>query len=177
MIFNRLTYYKRQIILGMLPLLFLFLIDVSSFGQNKNIDEAYCANVKWAANADVVTITYDLVGNPQTKYKVDIVLKKEINPEFHLVPFFVEGDIGDGYFAGSSKQIIWYYQKEFPQGLKEDDGYYFEIHVKSVEKRFTWIYYAVGAAAVTGGMIALLAGHKGGNQPSVINLPTPPGRP
>jgi len=61
--------------------------------------------------------------------------------------------------------------------LTEDGGYYFEIHVKPSEKRYTWIYYAVGAAAVTGGMIALLAGHKQSNQQSVIELPLPPGRP
>jgi len=112
MIFTCLTYYKRRIILGTLPLLFLFLIDVSSFGQIKNIDEVYCMNVKWFASAEVVTISYDLIGNPQTKYKVDIVLKKETYPEFHLVPFFVEGDIGDGYFAGSSKQILWYFHRD-----------------------------------------------------------------
>ena len=176
MIFNILNHYQRPIIYCMLPMLFLLLTDIAAFSQDKPSGEAHSTNVRWSAKSYVITISYDLIGSPDVKYNVSAVMKSEKDTTFNLIPFSVEGDIGEGYFAGTSKQIVWYYRRDYPKGLKTEE-YYFEIYVKPIEQPKTWIYYAVGAAAVTGGLIALLVKGNQSTGRSVIELPMPPGRP
>ena len=176
MILNILNNYQRPIIYCMLPILFLLLIDITAFAQDESTGEAHSTNVRWSAKSDVITISYDLIGSPDVKYSVSAIMKSEKDTTFNLIPFSVEGDIGEGYFAGTSKQIVWYYRRDYPKGLKTEE-YYFEIYVKPIEQPKTWIYYAVGAAAVTGGLIALLVKGKQSSEQSVVDLPMPPGRP
>jgi len=105
------------------------------------------------------------------------VMRNEKDPDFSVIPNAVDGDIGQGSFAGVNREIRWYFRHDYPRGF-EGAGFYVEIHVKTVNDQSNLLYYIVGAAAVTGGVIALVVG-KGGTSTGngTHDLPMPPARP
>jgi hypothetical protein len=169
--------YNRIIVSGLLPLLTLLLIiDPAMAGQEPAQDEGVQpTNVKWSVKDDIIIINYDLSSNPDSKYRVDVTMKRESDPEFTAVPLTIEGDVGEGYFAGKNREIRWYYRRDYPQGF-QGEGYYFEIRIVETGKESVWLYYAIGAAAVTGGVLAFLISKNQGDIP-VGTIPGPPGRP
>ncbi len=96
--------YQKPILLGLLPLLFALLIDVPAFAQEKSSDEEKPTNVKWSTKEDTIIINYDLNSPAEEKYDVSIIMKREGDDAFSIVPSAVEGDIGVGLFAGSGKR-------------------------------------------------------------------------
>jgi hypothetical protein len=102
-------------------------------------------------------------------------MKRDNDPSFEAEPITVEGDIGEGYFSGTNREIRWYYRRDYPAGF-EGEGYYFEIHVKQLGKQSKWLYYTVGAAAVVGGVVAFLVSKNQDELPPG-GIPLPPGRP
>ena len=173
MIMKRILRYQRLIILGMLPLLSVMLLHTPALAQEDEKPQG--TNVKWTLKDDVIVINYDLKTDPDLKFKVDIIMKRETDPAFSAVPITVEGDVGEGYFAGTNREIRWYYRRDFPQGF-EGEGYYFEIHVQQMGKESKWLYYALGAAAVAGGVVAFLVSKNQDELPPG-GIPLPPGRP
>ena len=158
MIMKTLLRYRRIIIGGLLPLLCVMLIEIPAWaGENAERNIIKNTEVKWNVRDDIIVINYDLKTDPNLKFKVDLMMKKDTDSSFSAVPFTVEGDVGEGYFAGTNREIRWYYRRDFPQGF-EGDGYFFEIHIqeKEIEKESSWLYYALGAAVVAGGMAAFL---------------------
>jgi hypothetical protein len=179
MLMKKIIHWQRPIVTLLLPLLLvLFLREPARGGMNPP-DDISTTNMKWSLKDNVITINYDLNGSPNDKYHVDIVMKKEHDGSFNVVPKSVEGDIGEGLFSGTNREIRWYFINDYPQGLK-GEGYYFEIHVKVVGSENNWMYYALGAVAVAGGVVALFVGKSSTNpplSPSNTELPAPPGRP
>ena len=175
MIINKLFRYHRQIILGTLPLLFCLLLDLPVFARGTS-DEVRGTNVKWAIKNEVITVNYDLLAPSDSKYDVSILMKRENDPSFIATPVTMEGDVAEGFFAGPNREIRWYFRRDYPQGFT-GEGYYFEIHVTLIAQHSSWIYYAVGAGAVTAGLVLLLAGKSQGKQSGINELPLPPGRP
>ena len=176
MILTKFLQYQKPILFGLLPLLFALLIDVPAFAQEKSSDEEKPTNVKWSTKEDIIIINYDLNSPTEEKYDVSIIMKREGDDSFAVVPAAVEGDIGTGLFAGTGREIRWYYRRDFPQGL-QGSGYYFEIHIKMIKESSKLIYYIVGAAAVTGGLIVLLVSRNQNTTIPPLDLPTPPARP
>jgi hypothetical protein len=174
---NQFSKYNRIIITGLFPFLILLLItDPGLAGQDPSEEAGvHPTNIRWSVKDDVIIINYDLASNPDSKYKVDITMKRETDPEFTAIPLSVEGDIGEGYFAGTNKEIRWYYRRDYPQGF-QGEGYFFEISIIETGKESAWLYYAIGAAAVTGGVLAFLISKNQGDIP-VGTIPGPPGRP
>jgi len=168
--------FQKPIALVLLPFLIMMLFECQSIAQDKLSDDHYSTNVRWTIKSDLIFITYDLIGSSDLKYIVSAVMKKDNDATFNAVPLTVEGDIGEGTLAGKDRQIRWYYRRDFPIGF-QGQGYYFEISVKPVEQTQTWLYYTIGAAAVTGGLIALLAGKNQNSTRPIPELPLPPGRP
>ena len=168
--------FQKPILLGLLPLLFALLIDVPAFAQEKSSDDEKPTNVKWSTKDETIIINYDLNSPAGEKYDISIVMKREGDESFAVVPSAVEGDIGVGLFAGTGREIRWYYRRDFPQGL-QGGGYYFEIHIKMIKESSKLIYYIVGAAAVTGGLIVLLVSRNQNTTIPPLDLPTPPARP
>ncbi|HUL43500.1 MAG TPA: hypothetical protein VLY03_03995 [Bacteroidota bacterium] len=176
MIFNILLRIQKPVILGLLPVLGVFLMGDLSIAQQKASDEEKTSNIKWSTKEDVITINYDLNSPTENRYDVSIILKREGDDTFSIVPVAVEGDIGIGPFAGPGREIRWYYRRDLPEGL-QGSGYYFEIHVKMVKEGSNLIYYIIGGAAVTGGIIALLLARGQNTTVPPLDLPTPPARP
>jgi hypothetical protein len=174
MIINKSFNMRRIIIFGLLPLLTILSLNGQSYAQSTS-DEIQPTNVKWTVKNEVIVVNYDLPGSPDVKYGLNVIMKRESDSSFGAVPISVEGDIGDGYFAGTNKEIRWYYRRDFPQGLQGED-YYFEIHVKPVAKDNSLLYYIGGGVAVAAGIVALLV-HKNPGSPPPTELPFPPVRP
>jgi len=172
----KLSRYQRTLTLCLFPLVLFFLLEAPVVGQDKAAQEPQATNVKWTTKGDVITIDYDLPGAKENKYEITVMMKKDGDPSFNATPLTVEGDIGEGVLAGEKREIQWYYRRDYPQGL-QGEGYFFEIRVKALKQQNTWLYYVIGGAAVTGGLVALLLS-KGQSNPVISNeLPMPPPRP
>jgi hypothetical protein len=168
---------RRLITIIIFPILALFLFHIPLAARMKEGNEAKVANVRWATKNDILVVNYDLNGPSDSKYEIDIVMKNERDPDFSVIPTAVDGDIGQGAFAGANREIRWYYRHDYPKGF-EGEGYYIEIHVKTVTDQSNLLYYIVGGAALTGGLIALVVG-KGQSSTGngIHDLPMPPARP
>jgi hypothetical protein len=174
MFMTRILGYRRLILGGLLPFLAAMLLHVPARADVQDT-QPQGTNVKWSVKDDVIVINYDLKTDPDLKFRVDIVMKRETDAEFAAEPVTVEGDIGDGYFAGTNREIRWYYRRDYPQGF-EGEGYYFEIQVRPIGKESKWMYYTVGAAAILGGVVAFLVSKNQDELPPG-GIPLPPGRP
>ena len=173
---RKLFQYRRPIILGLIPLLSILFIIIPGYCQSTSSEEAVGTNLRWTTKGDIIVINYDLIGPLDAKYDVRFAMKKENDPTFKALPQTVEGDFGEGFFAGTNREVRWYYRRDYPQGL-QGEGYFFEIYVKLIKPKTDWVYYAIGGAAVTAGLIAILLTKSQDTQPPQSELPLPPGRP
>jgi hypothetical protein len=158
MIMKTLLRRRRIIISGLLPLLCAMLVAAPAWAALRHDgSSARSTAVKWNLKDNMIVINYDLPTDPDAKYVVGVVMKQESDPSFAAVPVAVEGDVGEGYFAGTNREIRWHFRKDYPQGLVGDD-YFFEIQIQAQDKPSTsgWIYAALGVAAVTGGVLAFV---------------------
>lgn len=174
MIFKYIYNKLRTITICMIPILTIFFVTEASFSQSQSDESPVITNVKWVTKSDLIIVKYDLVGSTKNKYEIDVVMKKEDDPTFNIKPLTIEGDIGEGYYAGENKEIRWYYRRDFPQGFSKE-GYYFEIYVKPVAESKTWLYYVLGGVAATAGIVAIITTK--GQEPKPKELPYPPTRP
>jgi len=175
MILKTIARYQRTIILAMLPFVLLFVLEIPATAQDTS-PAPYVSNIKWSAKGDIITVTYDLNGSADATYNIITVMKRENDPLFRAVPAAAEGDLGEGISAGVSREFRWYYRRDFPQGFI-GEGYYFEVEVKQLPTSHTWMYYAIGGAALTIGIVALIASRHQNSTRPVIELPYPPPRP
>lgn len=175
MIFKYIYNKLRPITVCMIPILITFFVTEALFSQSQSDESPVITNVKWVTKSDIITIKYDLVGSTKNKYEINVVMKKEDDPTFSIIPLTIEGDIGEGYYAGEDKEIRWYYRRDYPQGFSKE-GYYFEIFVKQVPESKTWFYYVLGGVAATAGIVAIITS-KGRSDEKPKELPYPPTRP
>jgi hypothetical protein len=176
MIFQRLEKFKKPLIIGLLPILMVLLLRFESFAQTKSTDEPQGTNVQWSIKNEAIIITYDLIGDPEEKYDVRIIMKRENDPSYTATPVTTEGDIGAGFFAGTNRSIRWYFRRDYPQGF-QGEGYYFEVRVTNITPKSTWLYYVIGGTAVAAGLIALIVSGSQSNSKGSSELPLPPDRP
>jgi hypothetical protein len=120
-------------------------------------------------------ITYDLTADPEKDCNIGLVLLDEKNPDFKFIPAYVSGEIGKGKFVSGAKEVRWDFKKEFPEGL-HGEGFYFEVTTEYVGG-FPWLTAGIGAAAVGGGLFAILGSKKNSGNSTATTLPVPPGRP
>jgi hypothetical protein len=167
---------QRPIIIGLLPFFCCFLLDLPAVAQEKIKDEQRISNIRWTTKDEVIVINYDLKGSPDDKYVVDIKMKKDNDASFAIVPITISGDVGEGPYAGTNREIQWYYRRDYPQGF-QGEGYYFEIHVRTISHQDMMLYYILGGAALAGGIIAIAVTRGQNTTPPTLELPTPPARP
>ncbi len=167
---------RRPVILAVLPFLLILLLGEGAEARQKQGEEGKTSNVQWTMKDEVIIINYDLNGPPDAKYQVGVVMRKEDDSSFAVIPKTTEGDVGTGFFAGKSREIRWYYRRDFPDGFT-GGGYYIEIEVTPAPTSGTWLYYGLGAAAVVGGVVVYLLTRGQSSTPPVVELPAPPGRP
>jgi hypothetical protein len=166
------------------PFLVFFLLTAGtdiSITQVQNKSGNIVENVSHSVSNEDIIITYDLNGTTEQFYEVKLILRRSNHSNFRYVPQALTGDVGEGYFAGTGKKIIWKIEKDFPSGLPGDD-YYFEVMVKEISSSsniFTWVGAGIAAAAaavITYIVINSSSSSDEGNGGS-SGLPPPPGRP
>ncbi len=168
--------YQRPVAALLLPLFLVLAVHAPATAGPSAPEDVRSSNVRWVTKEDVIIINYDLFGTPDSRYAIDVVMKNEKDPTFSIVPKTVEGDIGEGTFAGANREIRWYFRQDYPRGF-EGEGYYFEIHVKTVGQQSNLLYYLIGGAALAGGAILLLTGKSSSSTNGSTDLPMPPARP
>lgn len=167
---------RKPVIFGMLPLFLFLMTDLPALAGNEPMaQDVQGTNIRWVVKDEVIIINYDLLEAADIKYRVNVIMKREGDDEFAAVPLTVEGDVGDGFFAGKNREIRWYYRRDYPSGF-QGAGYYFEFRVEKIGEDNSMLYYALGAAAIAGGVIAFIVG-RSQEEPPVVGIPGPPARP
>ena len=134
-------------------------------------------NVRYEILGTQLVIRYDLLA-PGTTYRVRVVIRKESEKGFVYVPRLLSGDVGEGEFAGTNRQVTWDFLAEFPGGLEGDDFYFVVEAEKAPWKLSPWYYIVGGVAAVGAGAAYLLTqknATSGSSLPAGFQLPV--GRP
>jgi len=157
---NKLTYFYVIII--------LFLLTNITTAQKPTLSNMY-----FEAKDNEVIIYYDLYGDKEDEYEVEIFLKSEIDLLFKTKPINISGDIGEGYFVGKGRKVIWQYTTDLAAPLDGDD-FYFEIKATRLGG-IPWYYY-VGGTALVGGLAAILVIKKDESE-SRTPIKEPPDRP
>jgi len=168
---------KKPLILGLLPLLFCLLANVTALadGGDPVQDEVQGTNIRWEVKDEVIIINYDLLEPTDIKYRVNVIMKREGEEAFTAIPLTMEGDVGEGFLAGRNKEIRWYYRRDYPSGF-QGAGYYFELRVEKIGEDNSTLYYLLGAGAIAGGVLAFIIG-RSQETPPQVGLPGPPLRP
>ncbi len=168
---------RKPVIFGILPFLLCLAVDARAVaGVYPAADEeVQGTNIRWTVKDDVIIINYDLLESVDIKYRVDVLMKREGDEAFAAIPLTVEGDIGEGFFAGKNREIRWYYRRDYPSGF-QGAGYFFEFRIEKIGEDNTLLYYTLGAAAIAGGVIAFIVGGSQ-DEPPVVGIPPPPARP
>lgn len=126
----------------------LFLLTNSTTAQQTTL-----TNIYFEAYDNEVIVYYDLSGDKEDEYEVEVFLKSEMDPFFRVKPTHVTGDIGEGYFVGKERKVVWQYTRDFAAPLDGDD-FYFEVTATKLGG-IPWYYY-VGGAGLAGGLAAIL---------------------
>ena len=168
---------KKPVIFGLLPVLLCLLTNSTAFaGEGDAVqDEIQGTNIRWEVKDEVIIITYDLLEAQDIKYRVNLIMKREGEEAFAAVPLTMEGDLGEGFFAGRNREIRWYYRRDYPSGF-QGAGYYFELRVEKIGEDNSTLYYLLGAGAIAGGVLAFIIG-RSQEEPPQVGLPGPPVRP
>ncbi len=152
--------------------LFLFLhliVCLPSFAQEES---KYGMNGSWKLDGDRVKITYELFLPLDRTYDVQVVLKKEGDSTFSIIPKTIEGAIGRIQYTGGRLEINWDYKKDIQGELEGKFRFDFDVKEVVEESGWKWWHYAAGGAAVlVGTIVAINAGTKD-NPPT--GLPGPP---
>ena len=169
---SRIGSLLRPVIIVLLPPLMLFLLNVQLLGQDV---PGRIENARWEVSGDVVVITYDLIGDADLVYDVNITLTRESNKNFKIVPVSVAGAVFKGKHAGLRKEIRWQYKKDVPAGLSGDDyAFVFNVQIIKEEGGSNLLYYLAGGAVVVGGAALLLLSGSKNAETSTSGLPNPP---
>ena len=133
-------------------------------------------NVMFLQDGDNLIIYYDLDGDTQSEYNVEMLVRGIKDESIEYTPQSLSGDIGVGKYVGRSRQIVWDVGKDFPQGL-DDEQYSIELRVEEESGGLPWYLY-VGGAIVGGTVAAVLLGGTGNSDGgTTTTLVEPPGRP
>jgi len=148
--------------------IFLFILTNITTAQIPTL-----SNIHFEAKENEVIIYYDLSGDKGDEYEVEIFLRSEVDLLFEMQPINLSGDIGEGYFVGKGRKILWEDTRDLAASLDGDD-FYFEINATRLSG-IPWYYY-VGGTALVGGVAAILVIKKDGGE-SKTPIKEPPDRP
>ena len=134
------------------------------------------SNPKIINDNNRIIITYNLLGDIEEDYNVELSLVNNLNQNFERILTKVSGDVGEGKFHGRDKRIIWDFAQEVP-GVALDE-YHLKIKAEKISGGIPWYYYVLGG--VVGGTAAILLGGGSGDSGgggTDSGLADPPGRP
>ncbi|MBN1302665.1 MAG: hypothetical protein JW995_15710 [Melioribacteraceae bacterium] len=159
--------------------------DILFVDYTSNILSAYSgnekiSNVRFEQDGHSIVIYYNLAGDTQTNYTIEVFMRRTDNPELLINPVDIRGDVGTGRFVGMDRKIIWDIYKQYPNGLG-DFRYNIELFMEEESGGLAWYYYVGGAIVAIGGVIAaVLSGGSSAESdttPPAETLVDPPGRP
>jgi hypothetical protein len=138
-------------------------------------------NSSFEMSGDKILIYYEIKGDSDQVYDVNLVLKRTSLQSFEYTPSELKGAIGTGKFAGSKKTIAWSLNKKETEIFAEGEDYYFQVKaLKKSTGGMSWLYWT-GGALLGGGAAALLLLKKSSDNSTTNPVPTglasPPGRP
>lgn len=150
----------------------LFLLSTFSLSQTAKI-----SNITFEPVSTGIEISYDLEGDRDVEYEINVSLKRESISGFNFIPKSISGDVGKGKFAGKSRKMFWDVSKDYRIDEEVSD-YYFLVSASVVKGGISWLYY-VGAAVLGGGTAAvlLLGKDKKEESQTTAEIPNPPVRP
>jgi hypothetical protein len=158
----------RFIVIG---LLFTALTTFTAMAQDQG-----ARNAAWAIADGKIVITYDLVVPDDAEYEVTVILRRESDPAFRVLPVSITGDAGKNTKAGTRKTVIWDFRKDMASPLSGMD-YYFEFSIVAQDRSSTsWWWYAAGGTVAVGVAAAVLLKGADATPPVVAAtaLPDPP---
>lgn len=165
---------KQSYIRPVISFTAFILLSMQFYAQTQELK-----NLSFEVEGDNVKIYYELIGDVESEYEIEVILKRTGDPSFVLIPKELTGDVGEGKFAGGKRKIIWKLKPDEKVRLEGED-FYFSITASKIEVTagIPWYYYVGGA--VVGGVIAvitLIGGGEDEKPPTTTEFPSPPGRP
>jgi len=133
-------------------------------------------NVMYQQDGDNLIIYYDLDGETQKEYNVELFVRGIDDPTIEYIPQNISGDIGEGKFVGIRRVILWDVGKDFPGGL-EDEQYSIELRVEEESGGLAWYYYVGAGVLAAVAAVLLNPPGNGDDTPTPTTLIDPPGRP
>lgn len=162
-----------------LPVLVAFAAVSGLLAQPARSQEISLTNLSYSLQDSDVVVHYDLNGPSDKSYEIGIVLKRESEPYFKMLPKAVAGQVGSGTFAGKNREIVWHLYRDVPNGLEGED-YYFQVTASMIVPGhgggIPWYYY-VGGAVVGGAAAVYFGTDVFGSSGGAGHLPGPPSRP
>lgn len=151
----------------------MLLNSESCFSQEISV-----TNVSYSMRDSDVVVHYDLNGPIDKQYKIQLILRRESQSSFKMLPMDISGDVGTGTFSGQNREIVWHLYEDIPYGLDGND-FYFEVNATllGAEKGgASWLYYA-GGALVAGAAAVFFGTDLFKKAGGASQLPNPPSRP
>ena len=112
---------------------------------------------------EAFVIYYDINGSKKDEYEVSLMLVRDSDPNFYVIPKQITGNIGVGSFAGKNNSIVWNYKKDIFKELIGND-YRFKLTIQKInQSSFPWLWTGLGAAVAAGtAAILILRGKNAG---------------
>jgi len=167
---------KRSVILILLT---SFIWWACKSTQEVNKTGQLIKNVHFSTNDNNVWIFYDLQGNAESSYQIQLLASTNGGKTYTISPTNVTGDVGKGVHPGKNKQIIWNVMEDYPDGIK---GLNFQFLVKAHQDKpflnHQIVKYAlIGVASVGIGVTLYLLLHSNNKSGHSGGFPLPPPRP
>ena len=159
----------------LLGALLLVLGPVPLLASDVPVRQLRVKNVDWVLDGKEMVISYDLVGDPNKVYLVDVALCRVGDPDFRIVPVRASGDLGEGMFAGAGRSVRWEIQQDLG-GLPEGDDFVVEVRVDEADE-LPWFLVVVGVAVGGATIYSLVQNGQEVAPPPIQELPGPPVRP
>lgn len=133
-------------------------------------------NLTYAQKGTEIVLTYDLLGEDDEEYDVEVLLSGNGGVVFDYRPQAASGDVGDAVEPGLDKQIVWDVLQDKPGGLQGNE-FQFKVTVEEVGRNWWW--YGVGSTVLTGGLtgaaVMIFGGSDSGDGDGGIpTAPSPP---
>jgi hypothetical protein len=124
-------------------------------------------------------VYYNLIGAKDEKYIISLYLRKRSDESYRYKLNNVTEDVGEGYFAGVNRKIIWDIKSELQTNQLENDFYFVLGAKESVSGISPLVWIGAGVAILGGGAAYyFLKVKKNNNINNVVKEgPDPPGRP
>lgn len=130
---------------------FLILTVLFELNTGAAAQDLKVSHIRFDAEKNQVIIRYNLEGNPNKKYHIDLWLSCDSARTFTIKPEHVSGDVGNNIRSGTDKAIIWDIREDYPYGLV-GDGYAFAVDAEIQKPWRNFKYYVLGGCVVAGGI-------------------------